>query len=189
MIATPFASKWGCEKGSVEREGVSSLWAIVFAPYYVPDLIGWARRLDQSLSNDWTLHIFGNYNKTESLRPFYQESSLLELINKSRLFVEALPSQVIATENTDWITANMSKAQWKFYDNLMKNWKFWDYLANHAVRIFIVQLDAVLCSKSSKRIEDFFCFDIVGARWKKYVVFFCSFLFVLFYSLFVVSSF
>ena len=120
MIATPFASKWGCEKGSVEREGVSSLWAIVFAPYYVPDLIGWARRLDQSLSNDWTLHIFGNYNKTESLRPFYQESSLLELINKSRLFVEALPSQVIATENTDWITANMSKAQWKFYDNLMK---------------------------------------------------------------------
>jgi len=147
-----------CNRTSVRGTG-KELWAFCFAPSWTPQVVQWAERLNRLLRPEWKIHFFSLWKTNSPMEeiPVADRLKLGKLFDSGRLSLDRPPG------------LNYSEAEGGFsirhYNKLMTSSTFWRTLAESAWTTLKIQVDATLCPESPHILEEFLCWDYIGAPW------------------------
>lgn len=136
------------KKNHVHRNG-SFVAAILYTDDDLPYLISTLKRFHNILDNKWTIQIFLNDKKFEKSKKTVESEFL-----SSRIERKIIMNQAGQDFKNDRNSIN------KY---LVLNTVFWRSM--HGRTILIFQADAVLCSKSPHKLDEFIHYDYIGASW------------------------
>lgn len=127
--------------GLVDFENI----AIIIESRSTPLLVTIVSNIIQNIPSHWPIQIFHSQSNNHFIR-------------KSRLSTYIQTKKIILTELED------SKTNFTVFTNtLLTNISFWKQVRGE--KVFLFQIDSIMCSNSPHKITDYLQYDYIGAPW------------------------